>query len=322
MFSTNFSGNSGSGVASQVNRKARESMKRCQSVEVLARNKLEPDNKPPPLPPKATTTSSASTVESVLNSEALSNDKIQLTENTSVSSAAPKPPGKSSSTTLTKKQPQTSTEASSTVIASLRRPFHGRRRSAGLLFGVEEKELPKTGVVDSTRKIFESRPGSASSSANGSSRLLMKSRSTSSLYGRNPSSSPVRRTLRQQSTDQPTKKHKDLHLSSTTTKPRTASPAKTTTGGSSSKSLVSNSTTKPALPAKPELKSTSNSSKKYQSNNSVEAADKKKKNNKFEVPQLRHVDKKQQQRQDWNKNTTASKVCFTYESSSFEFLNF
>ena len=84
MFSTKFSGNSGSGVASQVNRKARESMKRCQSVEVLARNKLEPDNKPPPLPPKATTTSSASTVESVLNSEALSNDKIQLTENTNI----------------------------------------------------------------------------------------------------------------------------------------------------------------------------------------------------------------------------------------------
>ena len=105
-------------------------------------------------------------------------------------------------------------EASSTVIASLRRPFHGRRRSAGLLFGVEEKELPKTGVVDSTRKIFESRPGSTGSSGNGSSRLLIKSRSTSSLYGgRNPSSSPVRRTLRQQSTDQPTKKQKDLLLS-------------------------------------------------------------------------------------------------------------
>ena len=45
--------NSVVGVASQVNRKARESIKRCQSVEVLARNKLE-DSKPPPLPPKST----------------------------------------------------------------------------------------------------------------------------------------------------------------------------------------------------------------------------------------------------------------------------
>ena len=317
------------GVASQVNRKARESIKRCQSVEVLARNKLE-DSKPPPLPPKSTTTStSASTVESVLNSEALSNDKIQLTEKSATTSSSvppPPPPGKTTLTEREKKKLQqpaaAASEASSTVIASLRRPFHGRRRSAGLLFGVEEKELPKTGVVDSTRKIFESRPSaggaglglSSAASATGlQSRLLIKSRSTSSLYGRkSPSSSPVRRTLRQQSTDNnqqtpgSSSKKKDLNSLQSSTKPRTASPAKT------SKSLVNSSSSKPALPAKPELKTTSSKNKYHNTtgpNSGAEATNvatpsKSRNKNKFEVPPLRHIDKNH--RQDWNKTTPVS----------------
>ena len=318
--------NSVVGVASQVNRKARESIKRCQSVEVLARNKLE-DSKPPPLPPKSTPTStSASTVESVLNSEALSNDKIQLTEiSATTSSSVPPPPGKTAST-LTEREKKklqqpvatAASEASSTVIASLRRPFHGRRRSAGLLFGVEEKELPKTGVVDSTRKIFESRPSaggglglSSAASATGlQSRLLIKSRSTSSLYGRkSPSSSPVRRTLRQQSTDNnqqvSSSKKKDLHSLQSSTKPRTASPAKT------SKSLVNSSSSKPALPAKPELKTTSSKNKYHNttSNSGAEATNvatpsKSRNKNKFEVPPLRHIDKNH--RQDWKQTTPVS----------------
>ena len=317
--------NSVVGVASQVNRKARESIKRCQSVEVLARNKLE-DSKPPPLPPKSTPNStSASTVESVLNSEALSNDKIQLTEiSATTSSSVPPPPGKTASTLTEREkkklqQPATvASEASSTVIASLRRPFHGRRRSAGLLFGVEEKELPKTGVVDSTRKIFESRPSaggglglSSAASATGlQSRLLIKSRSTSSLYGRkSPSSSPVRRTLRQQSTDNnqqvSSSKKKDLHSLQSNTKPRTASPAKT------SKSLVNSSSSKPALPAKPELKTTSSKNKYHNttSNSGAEATNvatpsKSRNKNKFEVPPLRHIDKNH--RQDWKQTTPVS----------------
>ena len=320
--------NSVVGVASQVNRKARESIKRCQSVEVLARNKLE-DSKPPPLPPKSTPTStSASTVESVLNSEALSNDKIQLTEKSATtSSSVPPPPGKTASTLTEREkkklqQPATvASEASSTVIASLRRPFHGRRRSAGLLFGVEEKELPKTGVVDSTRKIFESRPSaggglglSSAASATGlQSRLLIKSRSTSSLYGRkSPSSSPVRRTLRQQSTDNnqqapvSSSKKKDLNSLQSNTKPRTASPAKT------SKSLVNSSSSKPALPAKPELKTTSSKNKYHNttSNSGAEATNvatpsKSRNKNKFEVPPLRHIDKNHRQ-DSWNKTTPVS----------------
>ena len=320
--------NSVVGVASQVNRKARESIKRCQSVEVLARNKLE-DSKPPPLPPKSTPTStSASTVENVLNSEALSNDKIQLTEKSAItSSSVPPPPGKTAST-LTEREKKklqqpaaAASEASSTVIASLRRPFHGRRRSAGLLFGVEEKELPKTGVVDSTRKIFESRPSaggglglSSAASATGlQSRLLIKSRSTSSLYGRkSPSSSPVRRTLRQQSTDNnqqapvSSSKKKDLNSLQSSTKPRTASPAKT------SKSLVNSSSSKPALPAKPELKTTSSKNKYHNttSNSGAEATNvatpsKSRNKNKFEVPPLRHIDKNHRQ-DSWNKTTPVS----------------
>ena len=320
--------NSVVGVASQVNRKARESIKRCQSVEVLARNKLE-DSKPPPLPPKSTPTStSASTVENVLNSEALSNDKIQLTEKSATtSSSVPPPPGKTASTLTEREkkklqQPAAASEASSTVIASLRRPFHGRRRSAGLLFGVEEKELPKTGVVDSTRKIFESRPSaggglglSSAASATGlQSRLLIKSRSTSSLYGRkSPSSSPVRRTLRQQSTDNnqqapvsSSSKKKDLNSLQSSTKPRTASPAKT------SKSLVNSSSSKPALPAKPELKTTSSKNKYHNttSNSGAEATNvatpsKSRNKNKFEVPPLRHIDKNHRQ-DSWNKTTPVS----------------
>lgn len=177
------------GVASHVNRKARESIKRCQSVEVLARNKLE-DSKPPPLPPK-----SATHLETVLNSEGLANDKVQLSEK------------------RTKATSSDSSSSSSTVIASLRRPFHYRRRSAGLLFGVEEKELPAPDTVKETRKIFETKSGTHTARP-----ALIKSRSTSSLYSATKPSSPVRNYRQQKSVE--------------TKKP-----------------LVSNS--KPALPAKP-----------------------------------------------------------------------
>jgi len=48
-----------------------------------------------------------------------------------------------------------SPEASPTSMASLKKPFH-KRRSSGLLFGVEERELPAPDTVKQTRKIFES----------------------------------------------------------------------------------------------------------------------------------------------------------------------
>lgn len=129
----------------------REKVKRCQSVEVLSGTRT-PEH-PPPLPPK-------SHIDVVLNSNGLANDRVQVVEKH-------------------KKEewPQTPPATSSTVIASLRRPFH-KRRSAGLLFGVEEKELPAPDTVKETRKIFEGRGGNV---VNG--RKIIKSKSTSSLYG-------------------------------------------------------------------------------------------------------------------------------------------
>ena len=104
-------------------------------MEVLSRQPLE---KPPPLPPKK--------LDQVLNSEALANDNIKIeeikTSNHKVDAMMILP--------ISKKDPITPT----TVIASLRK-HHYRRRSAGLLFGIVEKELPAPDTVKETRKIFE-----------------------------------------------------------------------------------------------------------------------------------------------------------------------
>ncbi len=203
------------GVASQVSRKSRESIKRCQSVEVLARNKIPEKalvQEPPPLPPKKP-------IENVLNSEALANPKIELME-------------KNHATTATKSTRKA--EASSTVIASLRRPFAYRRRSAGLLFGVEEKELPAPDTVKETRKIFETKSSHSRPAG------LIKSRSTSNLYG-NTSSKPVA---------PPPQRQKSYEAPPPPLQPPAVSSRKPT------KKDLDPKLVKPAIPAKPELSKT------------------------------------------------------------------
>ena len=185
-----------------------EAVKRCQSVEVLSINeqvhkegqkgkpmyasnsakrvevtKIEPDEddeEPPPLPPKSelhkppnvyTPKSSKSPIQTVLKSPTMANDVSVVDKNGDVLD------GENISNSPNSDVP------TSTVLASMRRPFQ-KRRSSGLLFGVEERELPAPDTVRETRKIFESR----SSSTLGKKLLgpngqtLTKSRSTSSLY--------------------------------------------------------------------------------------------------------------------------------------------
>ena len=137
-------------MANQVQKKSRESIKRCQSVEVLSRQPLQ--EKPPPLPPKK--------VDQILNSENLANDNIKIEEKTLHSTTTILPIIKKDNNTTT------ATIATTTVIASLRK-HHYRRRSAGLLFGVEEKELPAPDTVKETRKIFEKSSANASSTRHG-----------------------------------------------------------------------------------------------------------------------------------------------------------
>ena len=265
------------GVANQVHKKARESMKRCQSVEVLSRNKLPEDSKPPPLPPKG-----VQHLENVLNSDSLSNSKITLIEKSPKSKDQQKP--------LSTNHHQINEATSATVIASLRRPFHYRRRSAGLLFGVAEKELPAPDTVKETRKIFEIHASSKPA--------LIKSKSTSSLY-KVSSSSPSSRS--------PERKKPSAAVRQTSLEP--------SMNHSTTKSLVNK---KPALPTKPDLKSTSSKvATKYSSEGATKTsknaiktptvASAKKpfvdKNKTFEVPPLRPV-KGAPKDKDW---TSASK---------------
>jgi hypothetical protein len=81
-------------------------------------------------------------------------------------------------------------------MASLKKPFH-KRRSSGLLFGVEERELPAPDTVKETRKIFESidKSGRPVGVGRVGPSFLTKSQSTSSLYSStysNNSRSPSR----------------------------------------------------------------------------------------------------------------------------------
>lgn len=141
-------------------------IKRCQSVEVLSNDRMirksSIDNsKPPPLPPKT-----ERPLENILNST-LANDNIVVDEK-----VVDKNVDKSV------KFRKVSPEASPTSMASLKKPFH-KRRSSGLLFGVEERELPAPDTVKETRKIFESFDKTG---VRPSSSFLTKSQSTSSLY--------------------------------------------------------------------------------------------------------------------------------------------
>ena len=298
------------GVANQVNKRSRESVKRCQSVEVLSRNQL-PDDKPPPLPPKngVTLQPPHHPLNNVLNSEALANDNIELTEN--------EDPNKKS-----RAMTSTSSSSSSTVIASLRRPgpFH-KRNSAALHFGMEERELPAPDTVKQTVKIFETKTTTGpSSGGRGFKIALTKARSTSSLLqgpgsGRQ-SRSPSRG--RKQSVDSAiAPPAKALTTSSATTR-RASSPTKSSpTPPSPSPALTPSS--KPVLPTKPLISSNntspigtltkkttppaninvnnnnnnaSSNNKSGSSNVNNAVAVRKTSSNTFEVPALRHVAKK------------------------------
>ena len=151
-------------------------------MEVLSRNRIEEPSSspPPPLPPKNV----QNNLDGVLNSEALANTNLVIER-------LPVPP---------KSKTGFSSSSSPTVIASLRGPFHYRRRSSALLFGINEVELPAPDTVKETRKIFET-----------GNRGFVKSKSTSNLINvqrggqRKNHSSPVRSSMktRQNNSSQP-----------------------------------------------------------------------------------------------------------------------
>jgi hypothetical protein len=149
-------------------------MKRCQSVEVLSVNDRIPrrsaeSGAPPPLPPK----SEPRPLETILNT-ALANENVVVDDRT----GGGRPAAEKS---VTFRKSATPPEVSPTSMASLKRPFH-KRRSSGLLFGVEERELPAPDTVKETRKIFESIDKTSSGSSSARAPFLTKSQSTSSLY--------------------------------------------------------------------------------------------------------------------------------------------
>ena len=185
-----------------------EAVKRCQSVEVLSVNETKEDrigkqqfdsknvkrnsitkpeeeiddDEPPPLPPKSDVhkpsnnfpppTPVKPSVDSVLKGPDMANDVSVYDKNGDIVNPEIEP---ISPTTPT---------PSSNVLASMRRPFQ-KRRSSGILFGVEERELPAPDTVRETRKIFESRSSSSlAKKLMGPNGTLTKSRSTSSLYSR------------------------------------------------------------------------------------------------------------------------------------------
>ena len=199
-----------------------EAVKRCQSVEVLSINETankekqempsivpkdgkrnqvsrveqDEDDEPPPLPPKSETlkapsvyspTNPKSSVESALKSSMMSNDVLIFDKKGDAIEGGKAPIS------------PTTPAPSSTVLTSVRRPFQ-KRRSSGLLFGVEERELPAPDTVRETRKLFESRSSStlAKKLMGPNGQTLTKSRSTSSLFSQRdlpvPNSSTSRYT--------------------------------------------------------------------------------------------------------------------------------
>ena len=240
-------------------RTRQESMiKRCQSVEVLSNDRMTRksfDSTPPPLPPK-----SERPLENILNSS-LANENVLIDEKVVdkvvekvVDKVIEKPVEK------TVKFSKASPEASPTSMASLKKPFH-KRRSSGLLFGVEERELPAPDTVKETRKIFESGSGGRTPAP-----FLTKSQSTSSLYSASTtfSRSPTRdRTGDPLSNGRLARKKSDENL---TTAPslRMSSPQRRVTyvnyinnksslyrNNATTQKLNAATSTKPTLPTKP-----------------------------------------------------------------------
>ena len=169
-------------------------MKRAQSVEVLSvlseipqkRESVLPDTffepqspppseSPPPLPPREKP--DIPPVHAVLNNTpALVNDSIIIAEKEAppLLPLHPKPSSVTNAAVTKPKQP-----------SNAKKPTQ-KRPSAGVLFGIKEKELPAPDTVRETRKLFEANTGSGGNRRYGgrSGGGLTKSKSTSSLYTR------------------------------------------------------------------------------------------------------------------------------------------
>ena len=168
-------------------------MKRAQSVEVLSilseipqkRESVLPDTffepsspppseSPPPLPPREK--HDAPPIHAVLNNTpALVNDSIIIAEKEAppLLPLHPKPSSVTNAAATKPKQP-----------SNAKKPTQ-KRPSAGVLFGIKEKELPAPDTVRETRKLFEANAGyGAARRYSGRSGGLTKSKSTSSLYTR------------------------------------------------------------------------------------------------------------------------------------------
>ena len=281
---------------------SREQMKRAQSVEVLSilaeasprphraqastgdeeEEEAEeetfyqasgppPQESPPPLPPRER--DSTPPVLNVLHSSpALVNDSLVLVEKKATTPSSSRSTGKSTSASTVKQKTGAGRQPSPRQPASPRQAPNAKkssqnRPSAGLLFGVKDKELPAPDTVKETRKLFESGGGTGVGRRFGkSSGGLTKSKSTSSLYTR-PNS-------RSNSQEKPglgmarKKSEEDLHRSAVTHKSRTgSSPARRTPSSSSSSSSTTRKTPgrvsspgrtstsspapRPSIPAKP-----------------------------------------------------------------------
>jgi len=168
-------------------------MKRAQSVEVLSvlsevpqkRESVLPDTffepqspppseSPPPLPPREKP--DIPPVHAVLNNTpALVNDSIIIAEKEAppLLPLHPKPSSVTNAGVTKPKQP-----------SNAKKPTQ-KRPSAGVLFGIKEKELPAPDTVRETRKLFEANAGGGGRRYSGrSGGGLTKSKSTSSLYTR------------------------------------------------------------------------------------------------------------------------------------------
>ena len=162
-------------------------MKRAQSVEVLSilndspkprdsvlsdaffkNDILPPSESPPPLPPREKT--EQSNVNLVLNTApALVNDIVIIEE---------KPgPGGPTIQTIQPKPSFSRSKYSSSVTKPVPKP-----PSAGVLFGVKDRELPAPDTVKQTRKLFESEKSGLTESKVIATNGLTKDKSTSSLY--------------------------------------------------------------------------------------------------------------------------------------------
>ena len=163
---------------------------------VEASGLLPPNELPPPLPPREKShqppppPTAAPLVAAVLNfTPALVNDNLLIADKQqtvgppslraggvkSAAAAKSSPPGRPVAAPVHATAP-------AAVTAAAKKPMQ-KRPSAGVLFGIKDKELPAPDTVKEVRKLFELNSAAGSGgSFRGSS--LTKSRSTSSLYTR------------------------------------------------------------------------------------------------------------------------------------------